>query len=59
MSIVALLTLAGDSKAGGDRPHEVDWDSVATCVWERWDSGADMAPVLRFCMAFSAAGEYR
>lgn len=57
--LVVVLALAHGSKVDRGSADGPDWDSVATCVWERWDSGADMAPVIRFCMTWSAAGEYR
>ncbi len=55
----AIVTLALQAPQTMQRPQEPTWDSIASCVWTRWDSGADMAPVVRFCYRWSARGEYR
>jgi hypothetical protein len=34
------------------KPAEPDWPAIASCVWDRWDAGADMTPVVRFCYRF-------
>ncbi len=48
---VAIALLA--SRTGSPQPSRgTDWDSVAACVWDRWDAGANMAPVMRFCVTW-------
>ncbi len=52
---IAVLASHGSPKPSSVEPN---YDAVAVCVWERWDSGADMTPVVRFCYRF-ALSEYK
>jgi hypothetical protein len=47
-ALIALLLVHG-SRSPSSEP---DWPAIASCVWDRWDAGADMAPVMRFCVTW-------
>ena len=47
--VIAALIVASSHSA---KPAEPDYDAVATCMWERWDSSSSMTPVARFCYRF-------
>ncbi len=53
MGALMILTLQSPQpEPAAPATPEINWERVAYCVWERWDSGADMQPVVRFCYTF-------